>query len=151
MALSPKSSVVSAQVGTPEKPIRGSKRLLFIGIGLLTTLLAVIGVWVPGIPTTPFVFIALWAFSNSSPRLLLWLNHIPVLRGALKQARRYEQEGCICPKTKMLAQICAWGSFIIVTIVFRSIALSLLVGLLALACSLFMKRTPTARGDILQE
>jgi uncharacterized protein len=151
MALSSKSSVVSEPVGISKKPARLSKRLLLISIGLLATLVATIGVWVPGIPTTPFLLIALWAFSSSSQRLLRWLNHIPLLRSALKQARRYEKEGCICSPIKLFAQVCAWGSFIFVTIVFQSIPLSLLVGLLALACSIFMAKTPTAQKDTLEE
>jgi uncharacterized membrane protein YbaN (DUF454 family) len=51
-------------------------RHLFIGLGCLNLALGAIGVVVPGMPTTVFLLIALWAFSKSSARLYAWLwNH----------------------------------------------------------------------------
>lgn len=40
--------------------------------------LAVLGVILPGLPTTIFVLIAAWAAARSSPRLTAWLNAHPV-------------------------------------------------------------------------
>ena len=38
--------------------------------------LAFLGVFVPGIPTTPFLIVALWAFARSSKKFHSWLlNH----------------------------------------------------------------------------
>ncbi len=45
----------------------------FMALGLLSTALGILGVFVPGLPTTVFLIIALWAFSRSSDRLKLWL------------------------------------------------------------------------------
>ena len=52
------------------------KRYLLLGIGWLCVSLAFIGVFVPGIPTTIFLIIALWAFGKSSKKFHQWLlNH----------------------------------------------------------------------------
>ena len=52
------------------------KRTLLISLGLLCVGLGFVGVFVPGIPTTIFLIIALWAFTKSSEKLRLWLlNH----------------------------------------------------------------------------
>ena len=52
------------------------KRTILISLGWLCVGLGFVGVFVPGIPTTIFLIIALWAFTKSSEKLRLWLlNH----------------------------------------------------------------------------
>ena len=45
----------------------------FMALGLASTGLGILGMVVPGLPTTIFLIIALWAFSKSSDRLKMWL------------------------------------------------------------------------------
>ena len=52
------------------------KRIILISLGCLCVGLGFVGVFVPGIPTTIFLIIALWAFTKSSEKLRHWLlNH----------------------------------------------------------------------------
>ena len=52
------------------------KRIILISLGWLCVGLGFVGVFVPGIPTTIFLIIALWAFTKSSEKLRQWLlNH----------------------------------------------------------------------------
>ena len=52
------------------------KKIILISIGWLCVGLAFIGTFVPGIPTTIFLIIALWAFAKSSKKFHSWLlNH----------------------------------------------------------------------------
>ena len=52
------------------------KRTILISLGWLCVGLGFVGVFVPGIPTTIFLIIALWAFTKSSEKLRYWLlNH----------------------------------------------------------------------------
>ena len=52
------------------------KKIILIILGWCCVGLAFIGVFVPGIPTTIFLIVALWAFAKSSKKFHSWLlNH----------------------------------------------------------------------------
>ena len=121
------------------------KKIAYALLGLIATALGIIGVWVPGLPTTVFILIALWAFSHSSQRLHGWLLRVPLLKTAIAEAHRFQREGTVPRSTKIVSQTCSWLSFIGVTIAFQSITISLIVALLALSCSVFMFLVPTAQ------
>ena len=52
------------------------KKIILITIGWSCVGLAFVGTFVPGIPTTIFLIVALWAFAKSSKKFHFWLlNH----------------------------------------------------------------------------
>lgn len=48
--------------------------------GFLSLCAGIAAVFVPGLPTTPFVLLALLAYMHCSPRFVSWFNRRPVLR-----------------------------------------------------------------------
>ncbi len=51
-------------------------RVVLIGIGTLMVGLGIVGIYVPGLPTTPFLLLAALCYLRSSERLSRWLlNH----------------------------------------------------------------------------
>lgn len=71
---------------------------------------AIAGAVLPGLPTTPFVLVALWAFARSSERLYGALKPIPWLRRDLEEAHRFEKRRAIRLPIKIAALTMAWGS-----------------------------------------
>ena len=51
------------------------KKIILISLGWFCVSLGFIGIFIPGIPTTIFLIIALWAFTKSSKKLRYWLLH----------------------------------------------------------------------------
>lgn len=120
------------------------KRSIYIVVGLLCSALGIIGVWVPGLPTTVFILIALWAFSQSSEKLHTWLTHLPLLGAAVKEAHRFQHEGTVDRRVKFVSQACSWLSFIGVTVALQNVIVSVIVGLAAVSCSVFMYLVPSS-------
>lgn len=85
-------------------------KLLLVLLGCVATALALAGAILPGLPTTPFLLVALWAFARSSQRLHDWLVRVPVLQTALTEARRFEQKRAMRPAVKIIAFVMAWAS-----------------------------------------
>ncbi|MBR2450873.1 MAG: YbaN family protein [Paludibacteraceae bacterium] len=61
----------------------------YLILGVLSVVLGTVGIFVPGLPTTPLVLLASWCFYRSSPRLQAWL-----LQSFLgKYIREYRDKG----------------------------------------------------------
>jgi uncharacterized membrane protein YbaN (DUF454 family) len=65
---------VEPKVDRPHIP--AGKRYVLLALGLFFTAVGIVGAFLPLIPTTPLLILAVWAFSGSSERLHGWLlNH----------------------------------------------------------------------------
>jgi uncharacterized membrane protein YbaN (DUF454 family) len=122
-------------------------KLVLLLIGFTATGLAMAGAILPGLPTTPFLLVALWAFARSSDRLYAWIQRVPLLQAALIEAHRFEQKGAIRPGVKYLAFAMAWASvvFTVVTAGRTHPVLLSLVTLAAIAGTIFILWVPTDR------
>lgn len=76
------------------------RKPLLLGAGWLCVGLGGLGIIMPVFPTTPFLLVALWAFSKSSPELA---ERIRSHRLAGPLIRDWEEDGVINVKAKALA------------------------------------------------
>jgi uncharacterized membrane protein YbaN (DUF454 family) len=69
-------------------------------LGLLSVLLGFIGVFLPVLPTTPFLLLAAFCFARSSKRLHLWLTEHKIFGPPI---RDWQEKGAISVPAKRLA------------------------------------------------
>ena len=91
----------------------GPLRYCLLAFGLLNVGLGILGAFLPVMPTTVFLLIALWAFSKSSLRFHLWLYNHPVLGTTLRNWHRHR---VIPLNAKLLAWSMMTASLIYVTL-----------------------------------
>lgn len=74
--------------------------MLYTLLAYICIALALLGLIVPGLPTTPFVLLAAWAASRGSKRLHRWLLEHPQLGPPLVD---WEQQGAVSTRAKLIA------------------------------------------------
>jgi len=80
--------------------VKSLRRPLLLATGWLCVALGAIGIVLPLVPTTPFLLVALWAFSRSSPEIAAKIRNHPI---AGAYVRDWEDEGVIPIGAKILA------------------------------------------------
>jgi uncharacterized protein len=80
--------------------MKSLKRPVLLGTGWICVALGVVGIVLPLFPTTPFLLVAVWAFSRSSPEMA---HKIRSHRHAGRFVRDWEDDGIIPTAAKILA------------------------------------------------
>ncbi|MEK9809533.1 MAG: YbaN family protein [Candidatus Nanopelagicales bacterium] len=128
---------------TPPAPImiepNRTRRYALLVCGWSNVVLGMIGAVVPGMPTTVFLIIALWAFTQSSPRMRAWLYNHPRYGVGL---RAWERHGVIPPRAKCLAVSMMTVSLAIIAVVATSWILPAAVGGVMALVALFILTRP---------
>lgn len=120
-------------------------RWILISCGWLAVAGGVIGIFLPLLPTVPFLLLAVACFARSSERFHRWLvehNHLgPLLRDYLR--------GAGMPlRAKTIAIGMVWVSFSATTMLFaRDFWLKIVLIAVAVGVTLYLLSLPTAMND----
>ncbi|PLX93018.1 MAG: DUF454 domain-containing protein [Desulfuromonas sp.] len=119
-------------------------RPILIGIGLLSTLLAILGIFLPLLPTVPLLLLATACFARSSTRCHRWLLEHRYL-GPLLQG--YLQGRGIPLRAKISAIALLWSSILVsVFFVIPLLSIKLLLIGIATAVTVYLLRLPLLRS-----
>lgn len=114
-------------------------KLIVFSFGSLFLILGVVGIFLPLLPTTPFLLLAAWCFYHSSPRAHDWIYRQPYLGVALKD---WEKRGAISKKSKTIATLMIAASIVVISLRPIDLWLKLTLGFVLIAVSTFILTRP---------
>jgi len=107
-------------------------------LGWLCIALGAIGAFLPVLPTTPFLILALWLFNRSSPRFHTMLINNPWFGASLQQ---WEDTKSITTKTRRRAVVMIIATFALsIYLVQHTWQLQIMLALLCTALLIFIFR-----------
>lgn len=84
-------------------------KILCIVLGSLSLALGIIGIFVPLLPTTPFLLLTAALYFKASPRLYNWLLHQKHLGPYI---RNYRENKAIPLRAKIVSLLLMWGTML---------------------------------------
>ena len=119
-------------------------RLTWLVVGLLALALAVLGIFLPLLPTTPLVLVAAFAFARSSERLHQWLLDHNIFGALIANWRRH---GAISKSAKV-ASVVAMVAVLGISVVFAAPVVVIVVQVMVLgAAAFFILSRPLPPGE----
>lgn len=120
-------------------------RVLLIAAGTLAVGLAILGIFLPILPTTPFLLLAAFFYARSSERFLHWLLTNRLFGAYIDNYRRGHG---IPRREKILTLTALWltigfSAFYVVHVAW----LRILLGLIAVGVTVHLARIPTYEGE----
>ncbi|MEM9354902.1 MAG: YbaN family protein [Pseudomonadota bacterium] len=114
-------------------------RILWRSAGGLSLALGIIGIFLPLLPTTPFLLLAAYCFQRSSPRLHRWLMEHRTFGPMIKD---WQEHGAISRSAKLQAMV-ALAAVLGLSILIGVDRLILLIQIAVLSCvALFILSRP---------
>lgn len=116
------------------------KKRVFILLGWLFTGLALIGVVLPILPTTPFILLAGWLFARSSERYERWLKRTSVYK---RYAVPFLEAGGLSFRKKAELLITVYTVLLISGLLVANTHVRIFLGVLAIVKFIVLCRMPT--------
>lgn len=124
------------------------KKYLFLCLGLVSLLLGMIGIFLPVLPTTPFLLLAAFCFLRSSKKMYDWLMGHKVF-GAYIQS--YLIHKAITRKTKICALFFLWSTMGISILLLESLHLRVFLGLIGVGVTVHLVILKTMSEEQMQK
>lgn len=80
-------------------------KLLLIVLAFMSLILGICGIFLPVLPTTPFLLLSAWLFSRSSHRLHIWLLNHGIFG---RYIRDFQEEKALALRVKVISVSFLW-------------------------------------------
>lgn len=119
-------------------------RKIFFICGMLSLILAFLGVFLPLLPTVPLVLLASFCFSKSSARFHTWLLNNKTFGPIIKD---WEETKSIPLKAKIISiSVLTLSVAISVIFLLDNVLVRIILVMIAIAVSAYIMRIPTSAG-----
>lgn len=125
-----------------EPTIRRRWRPFYIALGYVCVGLAMVGIVLPVLPTTPFLLVALWAYFRSHPEKAQALLDHPRFGPTL---RVWREQGAIPMRAKLMAVSMMTLSWLLVFFTATRPWVPMIVGLILCCTALFVATRPAPK------
>ena len=128
------------QSGPLIKPVR----LLLVALGSVSIGLGVLGIFLPVLPTTPFLLLASFCFMRSSPRIHSWLINHKVLG---EYIYFYTKHRAIRKRTRVVALASLWATLLLSAMITDKLHVRLIMLAFGAVVSLHLLRLRTVDNE----
>lgn len=118
------------------------KKYILIAVGCLSLVLGILGIFLPLLPTVPFLLLTAYCFARSSDRLYQWLINHKTFGSYIYNYQTYR---AITRKTKVMAIAFMWGSMGISMSLLPSVYICLLLLFLGMGVTFYILSLQTLK------
>jgi len=123
---------------------RSLLRFLLVAAGSLSLALGVIGIFLPVLPTTPFLLLSAFFYLRGSERLHHWLLHHRILGRPLREYLHYR---AVRRRNKVGALVLLWTTLLVSILLVNLLWVRLLLVAVGIAVSLHVGSLRTLRPE----
>jgi len=117
-----------------------SLKYIVAALGWLCVILGVIGIFLPLLPTTPFLLLAAWLFTHSSERFHRWLCEHPKLGPVISIWKNGEGIDRTI-RTRVL--VCMWAGMLLSMMIVGKLWAVLMLSCIGIGVTAYILRLPT--------
>ncbi len=124
------------------------KKYLYLAAGFVSLGLGVIGIFLPLLPTTPFLLVSAFCFIRSSQRLYGWLVNHRIFGAYIHDYLKYR---AVPIKTKIFAVVLLWGTISLSIFLLPNLIVRIVLAAVALGVSFHILSLKTRRPGKTEE